>query len=412
MEPQNNQNNNNNNDDSIKIHPTAGGTAPVQTRSIHTFADDMKNAKENKGNTQVNIKPEEKKAISPQDKIVIHPLHTYADDVRNAVQNDGVSMAQIVMAEAKKHEEEKKIEEEISPSSPKNIKIIILSIGIFLLACAAIVGVWYFVSNRDQSLTSSRSQHKQTIIPYDEEFPVELSSLSRNKLIDGILSAKKQSYELNTQVIYIPISTNNGTNTIQINTEAFLSDLETRIPSALLRAFNDSFMVGIDKSFGEMAPFVILSSTSFNQMYAGMLEWEPAIADDLGNLFFTKEDLAEPSVSAVASTSEVASISVFENVSTSTASSTFISTSTASASATSSVVETEQKEFKSRYIIANSLKFKDEILNNRDMRVLRTDYGKALMYYVFINDKVLLIAKDFRTLDLVIKRLATTEFKQ
>ena len=417
MEPLNSQNNN---DDSIKIHPNAsGGANTVQNFTVHTFADDMKNAGGQINASPTEIKAEPKVVIHPEDKVVMQTLHTYADDVRNAVQNDGVSMAQIVMAEAKKQEAEKRVEEELSPSSPKNKSIILLSVVMVLLAGVSIAGVWYYVANRDKNKTSVEGLHKQTIIPYDKEFAVELDSRERNKLVGGILSSKKQVYEKDVSIVYIPISVKNVSSTTPVSLEMFFSILETRAPSALIRALDGGFMVGLDRSFGGESPFVVFYSDSFSQIYAGMLEWEPAIADDIGDIFFSREDLVEPAAS-VSTTSTAEIVSNIESTSTIvgttsniTATAPFSTTTNTVASTTPLIMtENEQKEFKSRYIIANSLKFKDEVLTNRDMRVLRTTSGKVLMYYTFINDKVLLIAKDFRTLDEIVKRLATSQFKQ
>ncbi|MEI7513351.1 MAG: hypothetical protein WCJ74_01885 [bacterium] len=432
MEPQQTGNSQNNNNDQIKIIPTPSGgvspvsnsTAPVYTPPASTPAfvpTSTPKSEETtfKPNTGMNIsseqKSEEKIVFEPQSKISISPLHTYADDIKNTIKDDGLSMAKIAMAEVKKQEAQEKVEEELSPTSEKNKKIIGISLGILLLAVLGVFGAWYFVGIKKAQNISSIPAHMQSIIPYDEGFTVILDTSERSKIVEGVNSAKKQSYDKNTAVVYIPFMENTGTTTSPINTERFLSLLQTRASLAMVRSFGTSFMFGLNRNAGQTNSFLILTSDSFNQMYAGMLEWEPAMADDIGDLFFTKDDLVE--APAVASTSP---LKVATNtVATSTTATSSIATTTivlaSSTPATSTVPEmslVEQKAFKSRYIIANSLVFKDEVLNNRDMRVLRTVSGKTLMYYTFINDKIVLIAKDFNTLDEVAKRLATSQFKQ
>ena len=408
------ENNQNNSNESMKNFSTGSeGVSPVSNNNFE------------KPEQKDLINTENKTTFSlPDDKIKINSLHTYADDVRDAVQNDGVSMAKIMMAEVKKQEDEKTIEEETSPTSTKNKSIIAISIITLLVACVGFAGTWYFIGKRDEALAPAVSQHRSTIIPYDEEHPISLEFRERIKMVDGIYSAKMQKYANDTSIVYLPVVENGGTSTNLAITSTFLSNMETRVSPALVRSFGNEFMLGLNKSSGKMEPFILLTSDSFNQMYAGMLEWEPAIADDIGDLFFTKEDLIETLPPVSTSTDNVKSTTTAQVASGKTGSSTKITANTspvasstlvavASTSSSSPIIDPAiEKEFKSRYIIANSLKFKDEILNNRDLRVLRTTSGKVLMYYVFINDKILLIAKDFGTLNEVAKRLATSQFKQ
>jgi hypothetical protein len=148
-------------------------------------------------------------------------------------------------------------------------------------------------------------------------------------------------------------------------------------------------------------PFILLSTGSLSQSYAGMLEWEPAMADDIGTLFFNKEDLID-----VVDQGKIQNLNEATSYSLNKVSTTSTSTNIAEAT------DIEEIESRPKYILANSLKFSDEILNNRDLRVLRTPSGKVLLYYTFISDRLLLIARDFKTLDEVVTRLATTQFKQ
>lgn len=407
MEPQNNQNNNN---ASFKIQPTSGlGISSVQNSSMHTFAEDLKNATAKSGMSQEQEaeKPKEKLGIQPQEKPVIRTLHTYADDINNAVQNDGITMSKIVMEEAKKQEAEKLEEEATSPNSPKNRSIIIISAIMILLAGASAVAVWYFVSNRQKSIAPVVAVHRPSMIPYEEEFPIDLDSTERNKMMDLIESAKKQNYQKDSQIIYLPVTAKNATEKYLINTESLFFVFGARVPSALLRSFDSEFMLGLNKTDLGYSPFMLISAESFSQMYSGMLEWEPAMADDIGDLFFKKEDLVFVEADKIISTSTASSTpKTVTGVATSTV------VANVSTTSTSSLSQVEEKEFKSKYIIANSLKFKDEVLNNKDIRVLKTLSNNVLMYYVFINDKILLIARDAQTLDEVVKRLATSQFRQ
>lgn len=425
MNPQQ-ENKQNNSNEPIRIIPRRNGVIPpVQKAEQKIFSQTSVGADTKPIPTPVeNV--EEKIVFRPDNKIKISPLHTYADDVKSAVQSDGVSMAKIVMAEAKKQEAEKVSESELSPTSDKNKSIITISIVVILVAVVGFAGTWYFVNKRDAILTPVEQQRKPSVIPYDEEFVVSLEARERKKLVEIIDQSKKQNYQKETAIVYLPILYKGGTSTLTMSTENFLATLDARASSALVRAFGTEFMFGLNRIAGQPKPFLLLYSDSFNQMYAGMLEWEPAMADDIGDLFFTKDDLVEVSAPDVSNPQTFAKQNLggqatSTSTSTSTKATLAIGTTSTTTSfgiattSTSTIPEmntVEQKAFKSKYIIANSLKFKDEVLNNRDMRVLRTVSGKVLMYYTFINDEILLIAKDYGTLDEVVKRLATSQFKQ
>ncbi len=423
MEPQQTGNSQNNNSDDIKIIPTSSGTiSPISnsttpTFSIYSSAPAFTPSKTPepdkitfKPTTGMNISTEEKSdekiVFEPQGRITISPLHTYVDDIKNTISDKGLSMSKIAMAEAKKRESQEKVEEELSPTSNKNIKIIGASLGILVLGVLGVYGTWYLTGVKKAQDIAAIPVRMQSIIPYDQEFTVTLNTKERSKVVDGVNSAKKQTYDKSTAVVYVPFVENSGTTTSLINTEKLLLLLQTRAPLAMVRSFGQTSMFGLNKNAGQTNPFLILSSDSFNQMYAGMLEWEPAMADDIGDLFFTREDLVEAPVEASTTTPQTFDNQNLGGQATSTGS------STPAINTVPEISYIEQKAFKSRYILANSLVFKDEILNNRDMRVLRTTSGKVLMYYTFINDSVILIAKDFNTLDEVVKRLATSQFKQ
>lgn len=332
----------------------------------------------------------------PEDKIIVTPLRTYADDVKHAISDDGVSMIKIAMAEAKKQEQEAKNEEEVNPQSSKNMGIIFVSFIFVALGVAGAFGVWWYVTNSKTEVALVKEDHIKTLIPYDEAFPVSVKDGERSGVIDGQSQASAKVYERETSLVYIPVS-DAGTSSALFTTQQFFSLLQTRMSDALSRSFGNDFMFGLYRQGGATKPFVLLKVDSLSQVYAGMLEWEPAMADDIGDIFFSKDELVEKNVVA---TSTVLALA------TSTA------TSTASSTAATSTQTVVAKLPPSRVILADSLSFRDEVVNNRDIRALRTKNGKLLMFYSFVSDNLLLVARDFNIISEVSKRLATSQFKQ
>ena len=296
----------------------------------------------------------------PEDKILITPLRTYADDVKRAIETDNVSMIKIAMAEAQKREREKDEFEETSPASHKNVLIIGLSVALVVIGALSIGGVWYYGKLQNDKLPTVVI-HDAALLPYDQEFPIKISRGDKQEILDGINLAKANKYEKDTSFISLPMTSQAGTTTAPITTSNLLNLFSSRASDSLVRSLDPRFMFGLSVHNG-LQPFLVLRTDSFNSAYAGMLDWETKMTDDIGDLFFTKTEMLDGATTTVA--------------------------------------------------VANSLQFKDEIVNNRDVRSLRTKSGKLLMYYSFVNDKLLLLGKDFETIDEVSKRLATSQFKQ
>ena len=346
----------------------------------------MENNQNKNNNVVPNTDPLKKDVTSaynsvlhPEDRITIKPLRTYADDIKNLVANDNVSMIKIAIAEEKKQEQQVEDDENLDPGSKKNINIFLVSGILIVLGCVAFAGVWYFMGQKTAQVINAAPQKHVAIIPFDEENPIAITTFERKEVVGGLVSSQSKKYENDTTLIYLPIIDQSGTTTSLVSVERFLSVLQTRAPDALVRALNPQFMFGLNRKDNQYKPFLLLKTDSLAHVYPGMLEWEPAMADDIGDIFFSKNDLIAP-----------------VQVSTSTGTST---------TSTSSPAEI-------RNILADSLIFKDELVNNKDIRALRTKDGKLLMYYSFIGDKLVLIAKDFGTLAEISKRLATSQFTQ
>ena len=299
-------------------------------------------------------------ASHPEDRILITPLRTYADDVKRAIETDSVSMIKIAMAEAQKRERESDEFEETSPASHKNVLIIGISFALVVIGALSIGGVWYYSQLQNNKLPTVVVRDV-ALLPYDQESPIKISHGDKQEILDGINLARTNKYEKDTSFISLPMFRQIGTTTAPLITSDLLSLFSSRASDSLVRSLDPRFMFGLSVHNG-LQPFLVLRTDSFNTAYAGMLDWETKMTDDIGDLFFTKAEMLDGATTTVT--------------------------------------------------IADSLQFKDEIVNNKDVRSVRTKSGKLLMYYSFVNDKLLLLGKDFETIDEVSKRLATSQFKQ
>ena len=136
-------------------------------------------------------------------------------------------------------------------------------------------------------------------------------------------------------------------------------------PEILLRNADELSTAGVVRAGGEARPFLILRVSSFERTFAGMLEWEPTMERDLA-LFYP----AHPNVEAAP-----------------------VGTSTATSTAPEPFAR---------------LGFGDEVVGNRDVRVLRDAEGRAVMLYGYRDRRTLVIARDEAAFLEILERLAAS----
>ncbi len=155
-----------------------------------------------------------------------------------------------------------------------------------------------------------------------------------------------------------------------------------RLPASdiLLRNVNVAgSMAGVVNTDGRQSPFFILSVDSYSETFAGMLQWEPHLLQDLKQIF---PPYSTPSLSTFA-TSTVAT------------STTKVAKPMAKAASTPSIPKVQ-------------LTFVDEIVANHDVRIYRDTAGQSILLYGYWNQTTLVIARDPAAFNEILQRLATS----
>jgi hypothetical protein len=122
----------------------------------------------------------------------------------------------------------------------------------------------------------------------------------------------------------------------------------------------------------EKSVFVVVTTEFFQNTFAGMLQWESVMADDLKFLIFPDD------VRGVANTANQPSSG--------------ISSSTASTSGRAPL-----------FTIRGT--FEDRIVKNKDVRVFKSDNGQVLFLYSFVDNNKLVITDKEATLAEILTRL-------
>jgi len=292
------------------------------------------------------MEPNEKKFNDKDIKV----LRTYASDMAEAVKQNEMSVIKIAMAEKEKRDREDIYKKAEGTTGSK----IFFVIGGIILVIAAIIGAYFiFQQKKAKEITQPIvSSEIETFIAYDAKLNIDVTNISN---VDNLATVIREETKTNTKLVEALFFTKdvNGI-TGNLTTVNFLSLIGTTMPNALERSLSDKFLLGKYSGVNNNSGiFLIFQTTDYNQAYASMLAWEKTMANDLAKIFNM-----ELPVSADGTTQ-----------------------------------------------ITPGKKWKDILINNKDVRVLYGDTGEGLIYYAFTNKNDFVITNNIEALKEIMGRL-------
>ncbi len=290
----------------------------------------------------------------------VRPLQTYKGDVEKIVHDGpGVSVVSIAAAEA-----DRRSKQPLSTATPAETKaryyswFMIAGGALLVFLAAAAIG---FVILRPTSV-SIPEQPQAPFLFIDESMlvPVDAGTPSRNNIMKSLQAARvgvKLPLGL-IEWIYVAEPGTATTSPRQLGIQELLGVLAPQMPPDMLRTLENQYLLGIH-SFDENQPFLLLQIDSYEIAYAGMLQWERTLENDLSPLFDRT-----PSPRA--------------------------NTEAPSASSTTQFLPTN---------------FIDKVVENRDVRLIQNEKGDILLLWTFLGRNTLLITTNEYTLREVLSRL-------
>jgi hypothetical protein len=196
--------------------------------------------------------------------------------------------------------------------------------------------------------------------------------------------------------------TASGDSVQEVSAPEFLQTLAPQIPPELVRTIEPQMLLGVH-SYDENQAFMLLKADSYETAYSGMLAWEATMQSDLSPLFtrtpavHLRPDVVPglPIATTTATTSATAS--------TTAATSTKQATTTASTASTTPASTTPALPAATPFV---QTKFVDQVVENRDARVVLGPEGDILLLWVFLDRSTILITTNDATLREVISRLS------
>jgi hypothetical protein len=343
-------------------------------------------------------------------------LRTYEGDVAEVLANKKISTTSIALAENRKSTGEDRIGSvETPPDAAESTadksgsetssgvgKKILIAIASLALIGIGIIGAYYLysISPLVPSRATPQPQVVQSMIPSDTQIAIPIDGMSPTAVISAVRSEVAKPQAINTIKEIVLVQTKNGQH-FRIAGPDMANIMDTGAPDIVLRALADDWMLGVyaDPN-GTKTVFVLATIDYFQNAFAGMLQWESVMADDLKQYLYANApaDIAAEAVLANPITA----------TSTSNASTTRTTASTTAVSTTSNLLASQYAMINQPVVMRGN--FIDRIVQNKDVREFVTTDGKTLFLYSFIDDTKLVITGSESALSEILKRLEQQAF--
>lgn len=311
--------------------------------------------------------------LAPAEKIIdryqgkLSPIRTFETDASELIEQQKHSLYSIQQAERdrKRNENAATVQNKkvFGDGTGRNSIMILISAFLFVVGLGAIM---YYMLLRDQqdiipaaqidSLLPSQSEVTIQSGPRVGDVPAALAQYAKTTTVSGN----------NIENIVITIDSERA------DTSQVLQSMSGQVPPALLRALNSTgYMIGA-ANHTDLGLFFVAKVESYDNAFANMLRWE-----SLGLMDFFKTIIVKSS-----------SVPVVE-VLTATSTNATGGTATSTKPATSTMAATPAP-----IQAATPLIFRDALIQNRDVRLVRDNAGNALIVYGFYNKEYLVIGSD------------------
>lgn len=292
--------------------------------------------------------PSAEQSIQPPKPEIPIAIKTYEGDFSDKIKEAHASPATVLAAE---QDAGPKIYQEAPAPQDKNSLYMICGGGALVLL--SIIGVYFAYQHYSSSL-ATMVLAPTISAPIFVDDRQEISG-DGTALLRGVEQSVTHSLAVGgVRLLY----TESATST---SNDIFSAMFQNQASDILLRNLNTkNSMTGVVNVGGKQSPFFILSVTSYNDTFAGMLSWEPMMPRDLNLLF---PPYPEPTLT------------------------------------TSSTLSKTLKK----------TGFYDEVVNNHDAREYRDAESRTILLYGYWNQTTLVIARDEAAFSEILRRLGIAQ---
>ena len=337
-------------------------------------------------------------------------MRTYEGDVAKTITSRGTSAIDMAMAEKRRDTGEEDVLTSSEPqTSHKKSIIIIISL---ILILTGIGGSYYLYSISPLAAVAPPAiQIKAaSLVPKDSQVTVAIDRMTSNEIVRALKEKISSQQSPGTIMEVVPYTTDiNGTKS-RIPTQQMIKNMRIPAPDILVRSLTSSWMLGVfADSNNNKNVFIVVKNNYFQNAFAGMLEWENVMADDLKQYLFSVAPLGVANSTSPVALSPTLYSDALQNIDSILPSTGSIGTTTQENVADSSTTPdtTPVVETPAPVIPYFTLRgqFQDKIVKNKDTREFITTEGETILLYSFIDNNRTVISTNEATLAEIILRL-------
>lgn len=286
----------------------------------------------------------------------VNIIRTYTSDMAEAIKTDEASVIKIALAEKRKKENQELIEK---VEGTKSEKIFWFIAGIIFIFLTIFISIYSIEKKKEKNTPTPITQNIESYISYDGHTYIDVAGYFDPDEIFNLIKTEADKKDITGKIkIFSLIKKIDGIIS-PLTTNDFFSLVKAETPPILIKSLDENFTIGgyypkqtIDNLGSQQEKnniFFVFKINDYNQVYAAILEWEKTMLEDLHNLF---------------------DIEINEN---------------------------------NKNLIGK--KWKDVVVNNRDIRVIYDFDESGLIYYTFVDKDYLIISNNTETLNEISFRL-------
>lgn len=301
-------------------------------------------------------------------------IRTLQGDIASTVHSQNLSVADIALAQQRRSREASDAAPmDAAPRDRGNVWWILGALAFIFLGVGVATAVVYFLPDTNDIVVETPAG---MLLPADEVRELDITGMTFDGLSNAIRAFAPTAGNPGTLTLISLVEGGRDSVSIPITTERFFELLHSRAPARLVRSLNDSFALGVATT-DTPSVFLIFKTNAYENAFAGMLEWERLMADDLP--FIAAQLPVPPAMpEAIAATSSATS------------------TLPAATSTTPLIVSEEA--------------FKDIVVQNKDVRALFFTDGSSRIVYAFPDKETLVITLDEKAFAQIFERLSAARF--
>ncbi|MDB5194805.1 MAG: protein of unknown function with transrane region [Parcubacteria group bacterium] len=244
--------------------------------------------------------PAPPQVINTAEPTPLKQIRTFQGDAAEALYHEQASLVSLRSAERAKQDllrSKAEAPEDDGSGKRRAISLSLLIGGIIFLGAAGYAGYYAYTTYLVKTAVPVISIPKNRFLPVASTTTSDASSISRAALITLVQNEKAQPLA-DGNLLHIELTKGGLDTGVLMNTTELLLALEAKPPGSLVRAFDPLFMLGV-LGGTPTSTFLLVKLDSYENAYAGMLDWEMTMKEDILPLFASEAEIGNVAANAV-----------------------------------------------------------------------------------------------------------------